>query len=144
MDPFDSMSDADIWFALERANLKQFISSLPDNINHLVHQGGENFSVGQKSLICLARAMLRKPSVLILDEASASLDVKSDSIIQESIRDDFKDCTIITIAHRIGTIMQYDKVMVLDMGEIVEFDTPKKLLEKKGAFYKLARKEGLA
>jgi ABC-type multidrug transport system fused ATPase/permease subunit len=95
-----------------------------------VQENGSNFSVGQRALICLARALLRDSKVIFIDEATASIDVRTDSLIQETIRDMFSDSTVLTIAHRLRTIVDYDRVLVLDQGRIVEYDTPYNLITK--------------
>ncbi|XP_077131258.1 multidrug resistance-associated protein 1-like [Ranitomeya variabilis] len=139
LDPFDNYSDEDIWTALELAHLKSFASSFPDGLNHICSEGGENLSVGQRQLVCLARALLRKTKILVLDEATAAVDLETDELIQSTIREEFKDSTVITIAHRLNTIMDYTRIVVFDKGEIVEFDTPSRLLENKGLFYFMAK-----
>jgi len=102
------------------------------------------FSVGQRQLVCLARALLRKTKVLILDEATAAVDLETDDLIQATIRSEFLDCTVLTIAHRLNTIMDSSRVMVLDAGLVKEFDTPDKLLRnKKTIFYGMAKDAGL-
>uniref|UniRef100_A0A182U6V9 ABC-type glutathione-S-conjugate transporter n=1 Tax=Anopheles melas TaxID=34690 RepID=A0A182U6V9_9DIPT len=144
LDPFNAHSDDDIWKALEHAHLKTFVKGLTAGINHEVTEGGENLSVGQRQLICLARALLRKTKVLILDEATAAVDLETDDLIQRTIRTEFKDCTVLTIAHRLNTIMDSDKVIVLDKGQIVEFAPPAELLQSKNsAFYSMAKDAGL-
>uniref|UniRef100_A0A182PLM5 Multidrug resistance-associated protein 1 n=1 Tax=Anopheles epiroticus TaxID=199890 RepID=A0A182PLM5_9DIPT len=144
LDPFNAHSDDDIWKALEHAHLKTFVKGLTAGINHEVTEGGENLSVGQRQLICLARALLRKTKVLILDEATAAVDLETDDLIQRTIRTEFKDCTVLTIAHRLNTIMDSDKVIVLDKGQIVEFAPPAELLQSKtSAFYSMAKDAGL-
>ncbi|XP_041776328.1 multidrug resistance-associated protein 1 isoform X8 [Anopheles merus] len=144
LDPFNAHSDDDIWKALEHAHLKSFVKGLTAGINHEVTEGGENLSVGQRQLICLARALLRKTKVLILDEATAAVDLETDDLIQRTIRTEFKDCTVLTIAHRLNTIMDSDKVIVLDKGQIVEFAPPAELLQSKNsAFYSMAKDAGL-
>ncbi|KAF9364357.1 Canalicular multispecific organic anion transporter 2 [Mortierella sp. NVP85] len=142
LDPFHEATDAELWEALERAHLKNHISSLAEGLSAEVAQNGENFSVGQRSLICLARALLRKTKILVLDEATAAVDVETDDLIQQTIRKEFKDRTILTIAHRIKTIMDSDKILVLEKGQIEEYDTPKALLKKKGLFHSLADQAG--
>ena len=107
-------------------------------------EGGSNLSVGQRQLVCLARALLRKTKVLILDEATAAVDLETDDLIQATIREEFADCTVLTIAHRLNTIMDSSKVMVLDAGKIREFDSPDSLLQnKKSVFYSMAKDAGL-
>ncbi|KAF9109212.1 hypothetical protein BGX27_007863 [Mortierella sp. AM989] len=143
LDPFEESTDAEIWEALERAHLKDYISSLSGGLSHEVTQNGENFSVGQRSLICLARALLRKTKILVLDEATAAVDVETDELIQRTIRSEFKDRTILTIAHRIKTVMDSDKILVLEKGRIQEYEEPSELLKRKDSlFYRLAEQAG--
>ncbi|KAG8222673.1 hypothetical protein J437_LFUL002555 [Ladona fulva] len=145
LDPFETHSDMEIWTALEHAHLSSFVKSLSAGLQHEVTEGGENLSVGQRQLICLARALLRKTKVLILDEATAAVDLETDELIQTTIRSEFKDCTILTIAHRLNTIMDSDRVIVLDKGQIVEFDPPRTLLENRNSvFFGMAKDAGLA
>ncbi|XP_039632406.1 multidrug resistance-associated protein 1 isoform X1 [Polypterus senegalus] len=144
LDPFDAYSDEEIWNALELAHLKSFVSGLKDKLGHECSEGGENLSVGQRQLVCLARALLRKTRILVLDEATAAVDLETDNLIQSTIRSQFEECTVLTIAHRLNTIMDYTRVLVLDKGQVVEFDTPANLLAKKGIFYKMAKDSGLA
>ncbi|XP_067162181.1 multidrug resistance-associated protein 1 isoform X3 [Apteryx mantelli] len=143
LDPFDQHSDEDIWRSLELAHLKNFVSSLPDKLNHECAEGGENLSVGQRQLVCLARALLRKSKILVLDEATAAVDLETDNLIQSTIKSQFEECTVLTIAHRLNTIMDYTRVLVLDRGEVVECGSPDNLLQKKGIFYSMAKDSGL-
>lgn len=165
LDPFNTHTDDDIWRSLELAHLKAFVKGLAAGINHEVTEGGENLSVGQRQLVCLARALLRKTKVLILDEATAAVDLETDDLIQvnfyingifykilitfslnsqRTIRTEFKDCTVLTIAHRLNTIMDSDKIIVLDKGEIKEFASPAELLaNKQSAFYSMAKDANL-
>ncbi|KAF7646048.1 hypothetical protein LDENG_00194360 [Lucifuga dentata] len=100
-------------------------------------------SIGQRQLLCLARALLRKSRILILDEATAAVDLETDNLIQTTIRKEFSHCTVLTIAHRLHSIMDSSRVMVLDAGKIVEFDSPSNLLEKRGHFYAMAKDAGI-
>nr|XP_039264358.1 multidrug resistance-associated protein 1-like [Styela clava] len=143
LDPFNSYTDEQVWNGLEHAHLKEYVSGLPDKLEHMCAEGGENLSVGQRQLVCLARALLRKSKILVLDEATAAVDMQTDDLIQQTIRNEFDDCTVITIAHRLNTIMDYDMIMVLDTGKIVELDSPTTLLEKQGVFYGMAKDAGL-
>ncbi|EYC37197.1 hypothetical protein Y032_0816g2506 [Ancylostoma ceylanicum] len=138
LDPFGTSTDSEIWNALELAHLKTFVSNFPDGLDHSISEGGENISVGQRQLVCLARAILRNTKVLVLDEATAAIDVTTDAVIQATIREQFAKCTVFTIAHRLNTIMDYDRIMVLENGRIIEFDSPSKLLENpESAFAKM-------
>ncbi|XP_053202216.1 multidrug resistance-associated protein 1-like isoform X2 [Panonychus citri] len=144
LDPFDCYSDNDIWDALSHAHLKQFVNNTGQGLNYQIAEEGKNLSVGQRQLLCLARALLKKPKILFLDEATAAIDLETDSLIQKTIRTEFKDCTILTIAHRLNTILDSDRVMVLDQGQIAEFDEPQVLLEnKQSIFYSLAKEANL-
>lgn len=144
LDPFESKSDDDIWKSLELAHLKSFVTTLTAGLNHEISEGGENLSVGQRQLVCLARALLRKTKVLILDEATAAVDLETDDLIQKTIRTEFKDCTVLTIAHRLNTIMDSDRVIVLDKGMISEYASPSELLQDKNSiFYSMAKDANL-
>ncbi|CAH0555482.1 unnamed protein product [Brassicogethes aeneus] len=144
LDPFDKHSDEDVWRALDNAHLKSFVQGLPSTLQHQVSEAGENLSVGQRQLVCLARALLRKTKVLILDEATAAVDLETDDLIQRTIREEFKNSTVLTIAHRLNTIMDSDRVLVLDKGLIEEFDSPDNLLlNNKSIFYGMCKDAGL-
>ncbi|XP_032595386.1 multidrug resistance-associated protein 1 isoform X4 [Drosophila grimshawi] len=144
LDPFEIKTDEELWKALELSHLKAFAKSLAAGLNHEISEGGENLSVGQRQLVCLARALLRKTKVLILDEATAAVDLETDDLIQKTIRSEFKECTVMTIAHRLNTILDSDKVIVLDKGQITEFASPDELLgNPKSAFYSMAKDANL-
>lgn len=144
IDPFEIYTDEQIWRALELSHLKKFVSGLPNGLNFHVAESGDNLSVGQKQLICLARALLRNSKILVLDEATAAIDHKTDSLIQETIRSEFKECTVITIAHRLNTILDSDRILVLENGRVVEFETPSELLEREDSiFYGMVKSSGL-
>ncbi|XP_022093420.1 multidrug resistance-associated protein 4-like [Acanthaster planci] len=145
LDPFDEHADCDIWRAIEEVELKPAVEELPDKLEAVLTEGGTNFSVGQRQLLCLARAILRKNKILIVDEATANVDVRTDRLIQATIRQRFKHCTVLTIAHRLNTIMDSDKVMVLDAGRLIEFDEPYILLQKEGStFTRMVQETGKA
>ncbi|KAJ2774929.1 hypothetical protein IWQ57_000607 [Coemansia nantahalensis] len=138
LDPFGQYSDQDIWRALENAHLADFIRGKDERLEFEVAQGGENFSVGQRQLVCLARALLKRTKVLVLDEATAAIDNATDAIIQQTIREEFKHCTVLTIAHRLNTVLDSDMILVMDGGRIGEYDTPQNLLQNEnGLFAKL-------
>ncbi|XP_037050747.1 multidrug resistance-associated protein 4-like isoform X2 [Bradysia coprophila] len=136
LDPFAERTDAEIWNSLELVECKSVISALPGGLDCKVLDGGLNFSAGQRQLLCLSRAILRNNKILILDEATANVDSETDKLIQETIRKQFTDCTVITIAHRLHTIIDSDKVIVMDAGKIREFDHPYKLIQMRGGFFK--------
>ncbi|KAF9081518.1 CD9 antigen, partial [Mortierella sp. AD031] len=144
LDPFKEHSDADLWEALDRIHLKAHIQTLQGGLSYEIVSNGENFSVGQRSLICLGRALLKKTKILVLDEATSAVDIETDELIQKMIRKEFKDRTLLTIAHRIKTVMDSDKILVLEQGRVVEFDSPKVLLSRKdeSLFYSLAEQAG--
>jgi ATP-binding cassette subfamily C (CFTR/MRP) protein 1 len=140
LDPANKYSDQQLWTALELAHLKKYVHSLNTGLDYQITEGGDNLSSGQKQLVCLARALLKKSKILVLDEATASVDLQTDELIQKTIRKEFIGCTIVTIAHRLETIMDYDKVIVMDRGEIVENDSPKNLLNNENSlFYSMAK-----
>ena len=143
LDPTEVHSDDEIWQSLEQAHLKEHVIALSDGLSHEVSEGGQNFSVGQRQLICLARALLRKTKVLILDEATAAVDLETDDLIQATIRREFSDCTVLTIAHRLNTIMDSSRIAVLSEGKLAEMDTPSVLMnDANSALKSMAKSTG--
>lgn len=143
LDPFDERSDDQLWHSLELVEMKEVVSTIPGALDSKVQDGGTNFSAGQRQLLCLARAILRNNKILVLDEATANVDSDTDRLIQQTIRRQFSECTVITIAHRLNTIMDSDRVLVIDDGVIVEFDHPFLLIQKEnGAFKRLLQQSG--
>ena len=131
LDPSAKFTDSEIWHALDQMQMKSVISELPQQLESLIIGTSSGFSVGEIQLLHLARVLLKKSKIIIFDEATAKVDEKTNEIIQRIIRDVFKDCTVITVAHQLSTILDCDRIMVLDRGEIVEFDSPEVLLGKK-------------
>ncbi|XP_071738320.1 ABC transporter C family member 4-like [Rutidosis leptorrhynchoides] len=134
IDPIGQHSDEDIWRSLERCQLHDVVSAKPGKLDSAVVDNGDNWSVGQRQLLCLGRVLLKHSRLLFMDEATASVDSQTDAIIQKIIREDFSDCTIISIAHRIPTVMDCDRVLVIDAGYAKEFDKPSHLIEKPSLF----------
>ena len=139
LDPFSVQTDLDLWTALEEVQLKAMVEKLPGQLEYRVNETGSNFSVGERQLVCLARALVQKSKIIDMDEATANVDFKTDNLIQEVIRHKFKDSTVLTIAHRLNTIMDYDKVLILDGGRMVEFDKPEILIQNGGIFAELVK-----
>ncbi len=136
LDPFTEHSDAELWSILESVDMKAHVQSLPGKLEEPVAEGGDNFSAGQRQLVCIARALLRHPRILVLDEATASIDNDTDALVQRTIRASFKDATVLTIAHRLHTIIDSDRVMVLDAGVIAEIDKPEALLSRQNSLFR--------
>lgn len=134
LDPFGHRSDEDIWRALERVELRSVVQNMQAGLDSKMSDGGSNFSMGQRQLVCLARAILRDNKILILDEATANVDRETDKLIQQTIRTQFGECTVLTIAHRLHTVMDSDRVLVMDAGRVAEFGHPHELLQQADGF----------
>ncbi|XP_076222940.1 ATP-binding cassette sub-family C member 4-like isoform X2 [Nomia melanderi] len=139
LDPFNVYDDAQLWDSLRQVELTDLV------LDQKVHRGGSNLSIGQRQLICLARAILKNNRILVLDEATANIDNRTDSLIQETIRTRFVDCTVITVAHRLNTIIDCDRIIVMDAGRIAEFGCPHELLRDKpnGIFSQMVENTGV-
>ncbi|GAB4840687.1 Canalicular multispecific organic anion transporter 1, variant 2 [Ancistrocladus abbreviatus] len=145
LDPFGEHNDADLWEALNRAHLKGVIQKNSFGLDAEVSEEGENFSVGQRQLLSLARALLRRSKIIVLDEATAAVDVGTDALIQKTIREEFRSCTMLIIAHRLNTIIDCDRILVLSAGQVKEYDTPENLLLcKDSAFSNMVDSTGVA
>jgi ABC-type multidrug transport system fused ATPase/permease subunit len=143
LDPFFKASDEEIWKALDAVHLGEKIRAMPNKLDTAVAENGKSVSQGQRQLLCIARAILSKAKVLVLDEATASLDAQTDLLIQETIKKNFSELTMLTIAHRLNTIIECDRVMVMDAGKILEFDEPYELLkDPEGSFRALIDQTG--
>ncbi|KAM6893784.1 ATP-binding cassette sub-family C member 4 [Xenentodon cancila] len=143
LDPFTEHTDEELWNALQEVQLKSVVEDLPGKLETELAESGSNFSVGQRQLVCLARAILRKNRILIIDEATANVDPRTDELIQKTIRDKFRECTVLTIAHRLNTIIDSDRILVLDAGRIHAYDEPYALLQDTGGiFYKMVQQTG--
>ncbi|XP_070850344.1 ATP-binding cassette sub-family C member 4-like [Chaetodon trifascialis] len=143
LDPFNQHTDEELWNALQEVQLKAAVEELPAKLETVLAESGSNFSVGQRQLVCLARAILRKNRILIIDEATANVDPRTDELIQKTIREKFRDCTVLTIAHRLNTIIDSDRILVLDAGKIHAYDDPYTLLQDpEGIFYKMVQQTG--
>lgn len=143
LDPFLKASDEEIWKALDAVHLGEKIRAMPNKLDTAVAENGKSVSQGQRQLLCIARAILCKAKVLVLDEATASLDQGTDLLIQEAIKTNFSELTMLTIAHRLNTIIECDRVMVMDAGKILEFDEPYALLkDPNGSFRALIDQTG--
>ncbi|ALC42695.1 CG10505 [Drosophila busckii] len=138
LDPLQQRTDEQIWQALQAVKLQQYVSSLAGGLDCQFQDGNGPFSIGQKQLVCLARAIVRGNRIIIMDEATANVDADTDQLIQQTMRTTFAHCTVLTIAHRLHTVMDYDRILVMDAGQIVEFGAPHQLLQNPlGALLKL-------
>ena len=144
LDPKNDYADKALWDVLEDVSLKELVEKLPDKLESHVTERGGNFSVGERQLFCVARVLLQNKKIVVLDEATANVDMKTDRCLQEVIRSKLTGRTILTIAHRLETILDYDKVLVLDSGKVMEFDSPRILLEREDSEFSRLYHSGVA
>lgn len=137
IDPKNIYTDEHIWEVIDRCRIKEFVPTLET----FIENSGAKYSSGQKQLVCLARAAIAKCKILVLDEATANMDHETDKLLISVVDDIFADCTVITIAHRLHSILKCDRVIVLDQGNIIEFENPKVLMERKGTLFRKMCKE---
>ncbi|CAK4374470.1 unnamed protein product [Aphanomyces euteiches] len=144
LDPFGSFDDAALWSVVSKAGLHTLVSEMPDKLSTELADKGSNLSVGERQMLCLARALLVQSKIVVLDEATAAMDHETDVKLQRVIAEEFADATVLTIAHRLHTIMNSDRIMVMDAGCVVEMDSPANLLaQEDGVFYRLAKDGGV-
>lgn len=144
LDPFKRFTDQQIWTALEQVQLSEMVYKIPGQLDYCIGEFGTGFSAGERQLLCLARALLDKRQIMIMDEATANVDYQTDQLIQHVIRHKFKNQTVLTIAHRINTIVDYDKVVVMERGRVMEYDNPAVLAGKRDSrFYELLKNQGI-
>ena len=166
LDAFDEHGDAELYDALERVHLIRgtgnvsrgelsasadapsslgsldLNSNIFSNLSSRISEGGLNLSQGQRQLLCLARAIVSRPKIMLLDEATSAVDMATDVLIQRSIREEFEDSTLLVIAHRLSTIADFDRILVMRDGQAVEYDTPRNLLAARGAFWEMVEQSG--
>eukprot|EP00892_Ulva_mutabilis_P002364 jgi/Ulvmu1/12128/UM084_0055.1 len=130
LDPFGGATDTAIWEALKQAGLEAAVMAMEAGLDTELQESGANLSVGQRQLLCMARALLKRSTILLMDEATSNVDNASDSLIQTTIRSAFRACTILTIAHRLHTIVDSDRILVLDRGAVAEYDVPAALMRR--------------
>ncbi|CAK4530088.1 unnamed protein product [Aphanomyces euteiches] len=144
LDPFGSFDDAALWSGVAKAGLHKLVSKMPEKLSTQLADKGSNLSVGERQMLCLARALLVQSKIIVLDEATAAMDHETDEQLQRVISTEFADATVLTIAHRLHTVMHSDRIMVMDGGRVVEMDSPRALLAKEdGVFSHLAKDGGV-
>ncbi|XP_044956194.1 ABC transporter C family member 10-like [Hordeum vulgare subsp. vulgare] len=136
LDPLGQFSDQQIWEVLDKCQLLEAVQEKKQGLDSLVAEDGSNWSMGQRQLFCLGRTLLKRCQILVLDEATASIDNSTDAVLQKTIRTEFKHCTVITVAHRIPTVMDCDMVLAMSDGKVVEYDKPAKLMETEGSLFR--------
>ena len=136
LDPGSTHNDNEIWAALNLTKMEDTVANLENGLDTVTAEYGRNFSLGQRQLLCLARCLLSRSQILLLDEATSHVDYETDSIIQSTIRESFKDCTILAIAHRVQTIIDSDRILVIEDGQVAEYDTPLALLRNAESMFR--------
>ncbi|CAK4072405.1 unnamed protein product, partial [Aphanomyces euteiches] len=143
LDPFSEYADEELWQVLKKVGLDDLVGSMDGKLEAILEENGENLSVGERQMLCMGRALLSESKVVVMDEATAAIDAETDAKLQKVIKTEFKDATVLTIAHRLDTVLDGDRIMVLDAGRIVQFDTPMRLIAKgQGHFFQLAKEGG--
>lgn len=143
LDPFGTFRDEQIIEALTDVQMIKAVSTLPNGLESQVADGGMNFSVGERQLLCLARAMLQKSKILVLDEPTANVDGRTDKLLQEAVKKSFRGATIISVAHRLDTIIENDLILVLGNGKVLEFGSPSDLISQDGHFTSMVDDTGI-
>jgi ABC-type multidrug transport system fused ATPase/permease subunit len=141
LDPHEKYSDDDIWEILEGVQLADMVEQFPDKLLHPVTDKGENLSAGTRQLICIGRALLRRSKIVFMDEATANVDTSTDALIQQMMHQQFNDCTVLTIAHRLETVLGSDRVLVLDDGRVAEYDAPEVLMRQSDSLFRILLKK---
>lgn len=135
LDPTGNCTTSQLWSVMEQVQLKPLVESMPEGLEHMVKEGGSNLSVGQRQLLCLARALLQKKKIIVLDEATANVDFATDRIIQDTIKYQLKEQTVLAVAHRLDTILDYDRVVVIEKGKVVETGQPRILMLQENSMF---------
>ncbi len=135
LDPFNQYTNEQVWEVLRLAQMKDIVER-DGGLEAVVQEDGSNFSLGQRQLLCMGRALLRRPKILLMDEATASVDMENDALIQDTVRSEFRDSTVATVAHRLHTVADSDVVMVLEKGKLAEMDRPERLVEREKSHFK--------
>jgi ATP-binding cassette subfamily C (CFTR/MRP) protein 4 len=144
LDPFRSFSDEQIEGALIDTQMIQVVNALPFGMDSQIAESGKNFSGGQRQLLCLARAILQKSRILVLDEATANVDGRTDKLLQEAVNRSFRGATIISVAHRLDTVIENDLILVLGAGKVLEFGAPSELISLDGHFTSMVNDTGMS
>ena len=141
LDPEGACTDDELWDALTKCHLYDFVKKQESKLDELLLTGDAYISAGQKQLLALARALLRKRKILVLDEATSAMDVETDAAVQDVLSTQFADCTVIAVAHRIATIIGFDQIICMSAGRAIEAGSPDELLDKRGEFWALAAEQ---